>query len=69
MVTIDDSIDNALIERIVGEYREMPGLALTEAQACRLWGCDECTCRRLVELMVSRRLLRRSREGLLVRGW
>lgn len=69
MVTIDDSIDTTLIERIVGEYREMPGLALTEAQACRLWGCDACTCRRLVGLMVSQGLLRRSREGLLIRGW
>jgi hypothetical protein len=27
-----------LVERVLGEYREMPGLALTIEQARRLWG-------------------------------
>ena len=34
----DDSIDARLVERVLGEYREMPGLALTIEQARRLWG-------------------------------
>jgi hypothetical protein len=29
----DESIDARLVERVLGEYREMPGLALTIEQA------------------------------------
>jgi len=32
------------VERIRGEFREMPGLVLTAAQACRLWNLDVPTC-------------------------
>lgn len=35
MIAIDDSVDAALIEPILGEYREMPGLALTIQVAIR----------------------------------
>jgi hypothetical protein len=33
--------DPRLLQRVHGEYMEMPGLRLTIAQACRLWnvGC------------------------------
>lgn len=34
----DDSIDARLVDRVLGEYREMPGLALTIEQACRCGG-------------------------------
>ena len=44
MAANNDSIDARLIERVLGEYREMPGLALTIEQARRLWGCDAATC-------------------------
>ena len=40
----DDSIDARLVDRVLGEYREIPGLALTIEQARRLWGCDAVTC-------------------------
>jgi hypothetical protein len=33
-----------IVERIRGEFREMPGLTLTAAQACRLWSLDMATC-------------------------
>jgi hypothetical protein len=33
-----------IAERIRGEFREMPGLTLTAAQACRLWSLDMPTC-------------------------
>ena len=39
-VAIDDASDAALIERVLGEYREMPGLALTVDQAQR---CGDAT--------------------------
>jgi hypothetical protein len=68
VVAADDASDTALIERILGEYREMPGLALTVDQAQRLWGCDAVTCRRIADVLVERRVLRWSRELLLMRA-
>ena len=67
-VAIDDARDAALIERVLGEYREMPGLALTVEHAQRLWGCDAATCRRIADLMVERCVLRWSREHRLMRA-
>ena len=67
-VAIDDASDAGLIERVLGEYREMPGLALTVEQAQRLWGCDAVTCRRIADLLVERRVLRWSREHRLMRA-
>src|SRR5256885_1886520 len=34
----------SLDARVRGEYREMPGLHLTCAQACRLWQLDAIEC-------------------------
>ena len=68
VVAADDASDTALIERILGEYREMPGLALTVDQAQRLWGCDADTCRRIADVLVERRVLRWSRERRLMRA-
>ena len=67
VVAADDASDTALIERILGEYREMPGLALSVDQAQRLWGCDAVTCRRIADVLVERRVLRWSRERRLMR--
>ena len=61
-MAIDDSVDAGLIERILGEYREMPRLALTMEQARRLWGCDAVTCRCVIDGLVARGVLRWSRE-------
>lgn len=68
MATTDDGLDARLIERVLGEYREMPGLSLTIDQARRLWGCDAMLCRRVADVLVERRVLRWSREGRLVRA-
>jgi hypothetical protein len=68
MATIDDSCDATLIERVLGEYREMPGLTLTIDQARRLWGCDVVICRRVIETLVARGVLRWSRDGFLIRA-
>ena len=40
------------IERIDSEYREMPGLRLTLAQAARLWGLQAPQCRALLGALV-----------------
>ena len=68
MTATDNLVDRALVERILGEYREMPGLALTLEQARRLWGCDGVTCRVAIEILVARGALHWSRDGRLVNG-
>ncbi len=54
--------------RIRAEYLEMPGLALTERQACRLWGLDPGTCAVLLDQLVDQRFLRRTRDGAFIRA-
>jgi len=63
-----DALDPRLIERVLAEYREMPGVALTLEQARRLWGCDEVTCRRVADALVARHELRWSHENRLIRA-
>lgn len=58
----------ALLQRIQNEYREMPGLILTEAQARRLWGIDGKTCRGVLAALLERRFLRRTAAGAYVRA-
>jgi hypothetical protein len=55
-------------QRIQGEYREMPGLSLTPAQARRLWGLDETICAAILEVLVDLQFLRRTPRGSYVRG-
>lgn len=64
----DDSIDAGMVDRVLGEYRQMPGLALTIEQARRLWGCDAVTCQRIVDVLVERHVLRWSRDRRLIRA-
>jgi hypothetical protein len=68
MTAGDNPVDRALVERILGEYREMPGLTLTLDQAQKLWGCDGLTCRVAIEILVARGALHWSRDGRLIRG-
>ena len=56
-----------LVRRIESEYREMPGLSLTVAQAQRLWGVDQATCLRVLTLLVTRRVLKRTPAGTYLR--
>jgi hypothetical protein len=56
-----------LVRRIESEYREMPGLNLTIAQAQRLWGVDQATCLRVLSLLVTRRVLKRTPAGTYLR--
>ena len=43
--------------RVEAEYREMPGMQLTERQMQRLWGLDGRTCAAIVRLLVTRGVL------------
>jgi hypothetical protein len=53
----------SLIGRIRGEYREMPGLRLSFAQACRLWQVDAPTCEMLLEQLVRDAFLYKTDNG------
>ena len=52
-----------LLDRVRGEYLEMPGLRLTCAQASRLWGLDAETCEQLLLELMDRRFLQCTPDG------
>ena len=56
-----------LLERVRGEYLEMPGLRLTLAQARRLWAVDEATCGQVLQRLAETNFLARSSDGRYVR--
>ena len=51
------------LNRIRAEYREMPGLSLTQPQMRRLWGLEPHVCTALVDSLVAAHVLRRTPEG------
>lgn len=56
-----------LVERVRGEFNEMPGMQLTEAQAAKLLGVEPAACRGVVELLVGADFLRRMPNGRIAR--
>ena len=50
------------------EYREIPGLSLTESQVQRLWGLDAVTCEALLSALVDVSFLKRTHRGDYVRA-
>jgi hypothetical protein len=40
------------LRRVKAEYREMPGLQLTERQMRRLWSLDGATCAVIIAMLV-----------------
>ena len=57
----------AVLRRVKGEFLEMPGLRLTEAQARRLWGLDQDACTALLGALVEANFLFRTRDGAFMR--
>lgn len=55
-----------LTTRVRGEYREMPGLRLTLAQACRFWQMEPGVCERIFTALVDERFLERRSDGAYV---
>ncbi len=51
------------LQRIRGEYIEMPGLTLTIAQASRLWRLEPSLCKDLLGRLVSEGFLKRHNES------
>ena len=58
-----DTITSSVVQRIRGEYTEMPGLTLTVRQAARLWGLDVSQSQRLLSELVARRFLVEDASG------
>jgi hypothetical protein len=67
----EDGIDRmssltSLLPRIRAEYEALPGLKLTPAQACGLWGVSEDICGHALDLLIEEGLLRRTATGAYV---
>ena len=56
-----------VLRRVKGEFLEMPGLRLTEAQARRLWGLDRDSCAPLLGALIETNFLFRTRDGAFMR--
>jgi hypothetical protein len=57
-----------LLGRVRAEFREMPGLRLTPAQARRLWGLEQEVCRAVIDTLVSTAFLRWTPAGAVTRA-
>jgi hypothetical protein len=57
-----------IVDRVRGEFREMPGLTLTLAQACRLWSLDAASCTEVLGQLVESGFLSRKADGLFCRA-
>jgi hypothetical protein len=60
---INDDVSEVALRRVFNEFLEMPGMQITCAQGQRLWGLDETTCKRLLDLLVEARFLCRPHNG------
>jgi hypothetical protein len=56
-----------LVERVRGEFLEMPGLRLTMPQAARLWGLDGPACEAVVDALIRSEFLQRTASGAVAR--
>ena len=56
-----------VLQRIQGEFVDMPGLHLTAAQAQRLWGLERDVCDALLGALVDAKFLAQTRDGSFIR--
>jgi len=56
-----------LVQRIRGEFIEMPGLRLTVQQARRLWRLDDTACDTVLSALVDAHFLAITPDGTFVR--
>ncbi len=62
------TLKQEMINRICGEFLEMPGLGLNREQARRLWQVDDEFCGELLDTLVESRFLCRRADGRYVRA-
>lgn len=58
----------ALLQRVREEYREIPSLRLTPAQAQRLFGLEPFLCVAMLEALLTENFLSRTSDGLFVQS-
>ena len=68
MDTPSTSTTEEIIRRIQCEFLEMPGLRLTEQQACRLWALDPLCCSAVLSVLIKSGFLFRTRNGAFMRA-
>jgi len=59
----DRATRDRLVGRLEGEFREMPGLQLTTAQAARLLALTPDACSRILAALAARGVLRATSSG------
>jgi len=59
---------NMAVDRVRGEFTEMPGLRLSIPQAARLWGLDQAACHVVIDALEHRGFVRRTSTGLVVKA-
>jgi hypothetical protein len=59
---------DAAVRRAEAEFREMPGLKLTQAQAARLWSCDVQLADAVLFRLAEALFLVRTRSGSFCRA-
>lgn len=57
------STDAHVLDRVRGEYLEMPGLRLTQQQAQRLFGLDPSACAVVLETLTREQFLSHGGDG------
>ena len=57
-----------MVYRIREEFREMPGLRLTPAQATRLWGVEHEMCAAAIDRLIAASFLRWRASGAVTRA-
>ena len=65
---VSSSSSEQMLQRIAGEYREMPGLRLTTAQAQRLFHLDVQSCTELLRELVHLEFLTCAADGRYARA-
>ncbi|HET7219802.1 MAG TPA: hypothetical protein VFJ02_17215 [Vicinamibacterales bacterium] len=58
----------AAVERVRGEFLEMPGLRLTVPQAARLWGLEIQACEEVLEVLIRASFLKKTASGVVTRA-
>jgi len=66
-MTPEPTATEDVLRRVQGEFLEMPGLRLTEAQAQRLWNLDQASCAALLGALVDANFLFKTRDGAFMR--
>lgn len=56
-----------IVDMVRGEFLEMPGLELTEAQAIKLWSLDADDCRYVLDVLVAAGFLRWTTRRTVIR--